>query len=183
MLRFLLPSLGLVVLSSCTMILSTNIPGKQQQTLPAEWLGKYEVITASLLPDKRDSANNEKEFAIIESTRITWKSVDGDKIFSLKDSLRYSAIDGGSRYLSLLMPQGLFAVFKVIIKADTLELHSLSADDDIKKSELNRYFDNVERLKSGDEEYYKVTIADKKLDGYFKTAIPSKEITKLVKVR
>jgi hypothetical protein len=132
MTRFLLPCLGLIVLSACTTILSTNIPGKAEQTLPAEWLGKYEVITPSPLPDKRDSANTEKEFAIIESTRITWKSVDGDKVFSLNDSLKYSVMHGESRYLSLLMPQGLYAVFKVRRNADTLELHSLSADDDIK---------------------------------------------------
>ena len=84
MLRLLTAAVGLMVLgSSCTIILSTNIPGKAEKSLPDEWLGKYEVISASPLPDKRDSANSEKEYAIIESNGITWQSNDGDKRFSV----------------------------------------------------------------------------------------------------
>jgi phosphoenolpyruvate carboxylase len=92
-------------------------------------------------------------------------------------------IAGQGRYLSLLMPQGLYAVFKVVKRSDTLELHALSADDDIKKADLNKYFDKIEKVNRDDEEYYKVTIVDKKLEPYFKSTIPSKEITKLVLVR
>ena len=184
MLRFTLPVIFSVVLfSSCTMILSTNIPGKPEKSLPKEWLGKYEVITVSPLPDRKDSAQSEKEFATIESNRVIWNSSDGTKIYSLDDSLRYSVIYGQSRYVSLLMPQGLYAVFKVLKKADTLELYSLSADDEVKKAELNRYFADVDKIKKGEDEYYKVTIIEKKLDAYFKSSIPSKEVTKLVPVK
>ena len=112
----LLPCLGLIVLSACTTILSTNIPGKAEQTLPAEWLGKYEVITPSPLPDKRDSAKHGKGICNHRKHPHNLKSVDGDKVFSLNDSLKYSVMHGESRYLSLLMPQGLYAVFKVLKK-------------------------------------------------------------------
>jgi hypothetical protein len=180
---FSLSVLALSLFSSCTMVLSTNIPGKPEKSLPKEWLGKYEVTYASHFSDKRDSAPGEKEYVTIESTRITWIGPDGTKIYSLDDSLRYSAIYGQSRYISLLMPQGLYAIFKVVKNADTLELFSLSSDDEIKKADLNKYFGNVEKIKKEDDEYYKVTIIEKKLDAYFKSSIPSKESTKLVRVK
>src|SRR5690349_2971704 len=107
-------------LSSCTMILSTNVPGKPEQVLPKEWLGKYEILTESYMPSKRDSVKPEKQFATIESTRVIWESDEGTKIYSLKDSLRYSVIYGQGRFLSLLMPQGLYAVFKVIKNGNDL---------------------------------------------------------------
>ncbi|MFI5128675.1 MAG: hypothetical protein ACHQFX_01740 [Chitinophagales bacterium] len=173
----------LVLFSSCTIILSTNIPGKSEKLLPKEWLGKYEVISASVFPEKRDSAQHEKEYATIEANRIIWESRDGVKTYSLNDSLRYSVISGQSKYISLLMPQGLYAVFKVIKNADTLELYSLSSEDEPKKAELNKYFSKVEKMKKGDDEYYKVTIVEKKLDAYFKSSIPSKDVIKLVPVR
>src|SRR6478672_1261870 len=104
MFRFLFPGvLFLLLFSSCTMILSTNYPGSPEKSLPKEWLGKYEVITASPFPEKKDSTQPDKEYAIIESTRVTWKTSDGDKIYSLNDSLRCSVMYGQSRYLSLLM--------------------------------------------------------------------------------
>jgi len=179
----ILAVLALVLFSSCTMVLSTNIPGKSEKSLPKEWLGKYEVISASYFPENRDSAQQEKEYATIETNRIIWESRDGTKIYTLNDSLRYSVIYGQSRYLSLLMPQGLYAVFKVIKNGDTLELYSLSSEDEPKKAELNKYFSKVEKVKKGDDEYYKVTIVEKKLDAYFKSSIPSKDVTKLVPVK
>ena len=184
MIRFLIICApGLFLFSSCTMILSTNIPGKAEKSLPKEWWGKYEVFADSKMPERKDSAILEKEYAIIESTKITWKTSDGEKIYSLDDSLRYSVIYGQSRYISLLLPQGVYAVFKVIKNADTLALYSLSSDDEPKKSDLNKYFDKVEKIKKGEDEYYKVTILEKKLEAYFKSAIPSKEATKLVLVK
>ena len=185
MLRYVLKGIVIVCLySSCTLILSTNVPGKPEKSLPPEWLGKYEVITPSPFPEKKDTSEHpEKEYATIESTKITWRTNDGDKVFSLADSLRYSMIPGEGRFLSLLMPQGLYAIFKVVKNADTLEFHSLCSDDDIKKIDLNKYFDKIEKINKGEDEYYKVTIVDKKLGAYFKSAIPSKEITKLVPVR
>lgn len=184
MIRFLLIIvLAFLLFSSCTTILSTNIPGKPEKSLPKEWLGRYEVFADSKMPERKDSAKLEKEYAVIENTRITWKTSDGDKIYSLDDSLRYSVIYGQSSYLSLLMPQGLYAVFKVIKNADTLELYSLSSDDEPKKPELNKYFGNVEKVKKEKDEYYKVTIIEKKLDAYFKSSIPSKEATRLVPVK
>jgi hypothetical protein len=183
--RISLTGLGaILVFSSCTMILSTNVPGKTETSLPKEWLGKYEVMSEARMPDRKDSTKAEKEFATIESNRITWESTDGIKVFSLGDSLRYSVIYGQSRYLSLLMPQGLYAVFKVEKKDGTLELYSLSSDDEeIRKSDLNEYFDNIEKMKENEQQYYKVTIVDKKLDAYFKSKVPSGEVTKLVPVK
>lgn len=185
MIRSILIS-GLIIslYSSCTMILSTNVPGKQEKTLPKEWLGKYEVVSATHFSDKRDSVPSEKEYAIIESTRITYKGTDETKIFSLDDSLKYSVIYGQSRYLSLLMPQGLYAIFKVVKNADTLVLYSLSSDnEEIKKADLTKYFQDVEKIKRQDDEYYRVSIVEKKLDPYFKSPIPSKEPIKLVMVK
>ncbi|SRR5258706_1535439 len=179
--RILIPgTLAVVLFSSCAMILSTNVPGKQEKSLPKEWLGKYEVISAPYFPEKRDTTQPQKEFATIESNRIIWESRDGTRIYSLTDSLRYSVMYGQSRYLSLLMPQGLYAVFKVVKNVDTLELYSMSAEDEPKKMELNRYFDKVEKMKKGEDEYFKVTIIEKKLDAYFKSTIPSKDVTKLI---
>lgn len=177
----LLPGLIIFLFSSCTMILSTNIPGKPEKSLPKEWLGKYEVVSATHFSDKRDSVPSEKEYATIESTRIIYTGVDETKIFLLDDSLKYSVIYGQSRYLSLLMPQGLYAVFKVVKNVDTLVLYSLSSDnEEIKKADLNKYFQDVEKIKRQDDEYYRVSVVEKKLDAYFKSSIPSKEPIKLV---
>ena len=182
--RFYLPAIYfLIVLSSCTMILSTNVPGKQEKSLPKEWIGRYKIISSPYFPEKRDTAQHEKEYAIFESDRIIWEGADGTKVYSLADSLKYSVIYGQSRYLSLLMPQGLYAVFKVIKKDDGLELYSMSSDDEPRKGELNKYFAKVEKMKKHEDEYYRVTIVDKKLDAYFKSSIPSKDVTKLVLVK
>jgi len=166
------------------MILSTNIPGKTEKILPREWWGKYEVVSESKMPDKRDSVKTVKDYVTIDSNRITWTSADETKSYSLNDSLNYSAIYGQSRYLSLLMPEGLYAVFKVVKKSDTLQLFSISSDnDEVKKSELTQYFSKVEKIKTPADAYYKVTIIEKNLDAYFQSGIPSKEATKLVPVR
>jgi hypothetical protein len=182
MIRFLLSAvLTLVLFSSCTMILSTNFPGSAEKTLPKEWLGKYEVVLTSPFPDKKDSTKPEKEFATIGATRITWQSNDGNKIYSLDDSLRYSVYDKTS-YISLLMPQGLYAVFKVVKNGAALELYAMSSDEEPKKADLNKYFDKIEKKSDQGDEYYKVTIIEKKLDAFFKSSIPSKEPTRLVPV-
>ncbi len=184
MLRLLLSTiLAVILFSSCTMILATRYPGNPGKTLPKEWLGKYEVISVSPIPDKRDTGQSEKEYAIVESTRVTWKSAEGDKVYSLSDSLKYSVMPDQSQYLSVLMAQGLYAVFKVIKNGDALELYSISCDDEPKKSELNKYFKDVQKIKKGDDEYYKVTLVEKKLDAFFKSSIASKEITRLVPVK
>jgi hypothetical protein len=82
------------------------------------------------------------------------------------------------------MPQGLYAVFKVEKKEGMLELYSLSSDDeDLKKWDLYDYFNNIEKMKGDEQQYYKVTIIDKKLDAYFKSKVPSGEVTKLVPVK
>jgi hypothetical protein len=155
MFRFFLSGvLALVLFSSCTMILSTNIPGSSSTSLPKEWLGKYEVVSTSPFPEKKDSTKPEKEYATIESTRITWESNDGNKVYSLDDSLRYS-VYGQNRFISLLMPQGLYAVFKVIKNGASLELYSLSSDEEPKKADLNKYFDKVEKKSDEGDAYYK----------------------------
>ena len=185
MTRFLFTGIVILFLfCSCTMILSTNFPGKSEQLLPKEWWGKYEVVSEPKMPDKRDSVKTVKEFVTIESNRITWQGTDETKTYSLNDSLRYSVVNGQDRYLGLLMPEGLFAVFKVVRNAGSLELYSLSSDnDEIKKSDLAHYFSNVEKVKTSADEYYRVTIIEKKLDDYFKSDIPSKDATKLVPFR
>jgi len=174
----------LFLFCSCTMILSTNVPGKSERSLPREWWGKYEAITESRMPDKRDAEKTERNYVTIDSNRISWQSTDETKTYSLNDSLRYSVIYGQSRYLSLLMPEGLYAVFKVVKNADTLELYSLSSDnDEMRKADLSQYFSKVEKIKTPADEYYRVTIVEKKLDAYFKSGIPSKDATRLVPVK
>ena len=166
------------------MILSTNVPGKSERSLPREWWGKYEAITEPRMPDKRDAEKTERNYVTIDSNRISWQSTDETKTYSLNDSLRYSVIYGQSRYLSLLMPEGLYAVFKVVKNADTLELYSLSSDnDEMRKADLSQYFSKVEKIKTPADEYYRVTIVEKKLDAYFKSGIPSKDATRLVPVK
>jgi hypothetical protein len=182
MFRFFLPALlTFVLFSSCTMILSTNYPGNSEKTLPKEWLGKYEIISPTLFPETKDSTKTGKKFARIESNRIIWTTNEGDKVYSLDDSLRYS-VHNQNRYISLLMPQGLYAVFKVIKTGASLELYSLSSEEEPKKADLNKYFAKVEKKSDEGDEYYKVTIIEKKLDAFFKSSIPSKAPTKLVPV-
>ena len=174
----------LLLFCSCTTILSTNIPGKSERLLPKEWWGKYEAIAESKMPDKRDSLKTERAYVTIDSNRISWQSTDETKTYSLDDSLRYSVMYGQVRYLSLLVHEGLYAVFKVEKKGDTLQLYSLSSDNDkIRKSDLTQYFSKVEKIKNSTDEYYRVTIIEKKLDDYFKSGIPSKDATKLVPLK
>jgi hypothetical protein len=180
MFRFFLPGvMALLLFASCTMILSTNYPGSSEKSMPDEWLGRYEVNSPSLFPEKKDSAKTEKKYASIENNRISWTTNDENKIYTLGDSLSYSTYDQ-NRYISFLMPQGLYAVFKVIKNGATLELYSMSSEEEPKKTELNKYFDKVEKKSEDGDDYYKVTIIDKKLDAFFKSPVPSKEPIKLI---
>ena len=180
--HFLITTLALLLFASCTQVLSTNYPGKSEKSLPKEWQGNYEVVFTSPFPDKKDSSKPEREFARIESDRITWTGRDASKVYSLNDSLRYSVYDHNG-YISLLMPEGLYAVFKVTHIGDTLALASMSTDEEPKKADLVKYFKDVEKKSSQGDDYYQVTIIEKKLDTYFKSSIPSKDPLKLVPVR
>lgn len=134
--HFLISTLALLFFASCTQVLSTNYPGKSEKSLPKEWLGSYEVVFTSPFPDKKDSSKPEREFARIESDRITWTGRDASKVYSLNDSLRYSVYDHNG-YISLLMSEGLYAVFKVTHIGDTLALFPCLLMKNLKKRTLS----------------------------------------------
>lgn len=175
--------LVIISLSSCTGLLSTNIPGTVQKSLPQEWVGKYEAVVE--MPDD-EPVDTSIKYVTIESRRITFKSDNESVSYSLDDSLRYS-VSGQNKYLSVLQPHGLYFIMKVIKTGPGLEVHFLLPEDDdmedLKKEDFEKYFEKVQKVTKKDNIYFKVTIIEKKLDDFFKSPLAFKNFVKLSAVK
>jgi len=176
-----------LLLSSCTPVTSTNLPGKKANEVPKAMRGKFELIYPETFAGLMEESG-EKTFVTFKADGLLMDS-DEEKMSKLNDSLFISSI-GKQWYISLGAAPEL-NVFKVVKKGKSFELYPMYSMETITSDDLTPYFSNVkEEVSEADENgegggvaSFNVTIDDSKLDSYFKSALPSSEPFKLVKAK
>lgn len=169
-------SLGILILtiSSCTIVTSTNIPGKTLNKIPKKMLGNYELQLPSEMSSMLGDEN--KLFVTLESERMVTNDGKDESFTKLGDSLFFSII-GKDVYMSMGAAPSL-TVYKVVQKGKDLELYSLFANEGVSAQQLSPYFSNVEEIPGELDENgeigpsnMSVTIDDSKLASYFKSGL------------
>lgn len=168
--------LTITFFTSCTGIVTTNFPGKAASSIPAEWQGRYSIEYPEVLTGmQRTNEDNTpvKEYVTITSDRITWDHSPDINIYSLKDSLTVSSIDG-QYYLSVRNNKSLYTVLRAVLKGRNLELYGMYTYDSFSEYSLGNYFKNVKKRNDSNDELntiFQVTIIDSKLEGFFKSSL------------
>lgn len=183
-LRFAVVALLLAVAAtSCTVITSRNIPGKEADKIPKNMLGKYKLEYPG---DLAGLTEGNETIVTFKSDRVLVENAEGSSESFLGDSLYYSTI-GKQGYLSLGKAPNL-TVFRVVKSGKDFHLFTLCASDYVSAADLQQYFSDVEEIPgevSEDGEpgtpSFLVTIDDKKLDGFYKSKIPMADPFKLIK--
>ncbi|MDH4473507.1 MAG: hypothetical protein QE487_12940 [Fluviicola sp.] len=182
---FTIGALVLIALASCTIVTTTNIPGKTATKFPKNLNGKYVLEYPEAL-----------SMLAVEGadTHITFKgnemiidNAEGQTVAKLGDSLFFSTI-GKQQYLSFgVSPQ--INVFKLVKTGSDIQLFSMCGDV-TSSDDLNSFFSNVKEIPGEADENgevgassYEVTIEDDKLDDYFNSSVPMKEPFLLKKVK
>lgn len=169
----LLTGLLVLALSSCTLITSANIPGKQASKIPKALVGKYELQYPHQLADMMQGAEA-KTYITFASDRMTVSSPEGDNTSMLGDSLFFSKIKK-QLYLSMGAPPSL-VVFKIVRSGKDLQLFPLFGTETATAADLSPYFSKLVEVPGeiGEDgeigaSTYEVTIDDKKLESFFKS--------------
>jgi hypothetical protein len=173
----------LVLTTSCTVITTTKVPGKQSSKFPKKMLGKFELVYPI------DLEMYKTEFDIIEveikQKELTTFDSNGEHKLILGDSVYFSKI-GKDLYLSLQAASS-YHVFKVQYSGKNIELYSMAPDSGVEG--LEQFCEKIENEDLDgngeiDEEeelgmFLKVTIKDSEMSKYFKSDIPIKAPFKL----
>jgi hypothetical protein len=170
-------------MTSCTVVTSTNVPGKKETKIPKNMLGKYKLEYPG---DLAGLTEGNETMVTFKSDRVIVENAEGSSESILGDSLYYSTIKKQG-YLSLGKEPNL-SVFRVVKSGKDIHLFSLCATDYISAADLQQYFSSVEEIPGevSDEgepgtPSFVVTIDDQKLDKYYKSEIPMKDPFKLIK--
>lgn len=164
----------LIFLNSCTIITSTNAPGKAEKAFPKTMIGKYELVYPESFQGMMEGADL-KTTVEIKSDEIIMNSGEGDSHLKINDSISVTKL--GKQYYLCMGKAPVLNVFKVIKKGKDLELHSINAKPEVTADQLKPFFSEVVTTSSVDEETgestdsYVVTIDDKKIDSYYKSDI------------
>ena len=164
----------LIFLSSCTIITSTNAPGKAQKTFPKAMVGSYELIYPESFQGMMEGAEM-KTTVEIKSDELILNSGEGDSHMKINDSISVTKL--GKQYYLCMGKAPVLNVFKVIKKGKDLELHSMNAKAEVTVEQLRPFFSEVTTNSNLDEETgeltesYVVKIDDKKIDSYYKSDI------------
>jgi len=178
--------IGLVIVSlaSCTVVTSTNVPGKKATKFPKAMLGKFELQYPESL--SMLASEGEPTYVIFKADRMIIDNSEGQTTNMIGDSLFFSTI-GKQQYLSLGVEPNI-SVFKIVKNGKNFDFFSMCSGEAVSLSDLEYYFSKVEEIPGEvDEEgeagasSYSVTIDDAKLDGYFKSKLPMSEPFKLIK--
>jgi hypothetical protein len=168
----------LIFLNSCTIITSTNAPGKEEKTFPKSMLGTYELIYPESFQGMMEGAEM-KTTVEIKSDELILNSGQGDSHMKINDSISITKLK--KQYYLCMGKAPVLNVFKVIKKGKDLELHSMNAKAEVTVEQLKPYFSEVKTTSTLDEETgeltetYVVTIDDKKIDSYYKSDIIHRE--------
>jgi hypothetical protein len=167
-----------VLTTSCTVITTTKVPGKQSTKFPKKMLGTFELVYPSDLEAlMTDAGKIEVE---IKQKELTTFDSNGEHKLILGDSVYFSKI-GKDLYLSLQAAQS-YHVFKVQYSGKNIELYSMAPNSGVEG--LEQYCEKIENEDLDgngeiDEEeslgmFLKVTIKDAQMAKYFKSDIPIK---------
>lgn len=164
----------LLFLNSCTIVTSTNAPGKPEKAFPKAMIGKYELIYPESFQGMMEGADM-KTIIEIKSDELIMNSGEGDSHMKLNDSISVNKL--GKQFYLCMGKEPALNVFKVIKKGKDWELHSMNAKEGVTADQLKPFFSNVSTNTDLDEETgeltesYIVTIDDRKIDSYYKSDI------------
>lgn len=180
--KFLFLSASLVVaLSSCTIVTSTNVPGKNLKKIPKTLLGHYEL---ELGEDFAAFMADQKMYVTFKSDRMVVNDGTTDTETLLGDSLFVSSI---SKNYYLSMGAGTnYTVYKLKKEGKNLMMYPLFAEEGVTATDLKPFFKSVEEIpgemdENGEEgaPSMSVSIDDAKLEDYYKSDLVMKEPFKL----
>ena len=184
----LLAGLLVIILSSCTLITSTNVPGTTVGKTPKTLLGKYELQYPSEFAALMEGGSDTKTYVTLASDRMTVSSADGDNVSMLGDSLFFSTIKKQT-YLSMGAPPSLI-VFKVVKSGKNINLYPMFANESANTASLSPYFSQVTEVPGEPGEdgepgasTFEVRIDDSKLENFFKSEQAMKDPFVLKKVK
>lgn len=174
---FLLFTIAAFMLGSCTIVTSTNLPGKNLSQVPKKMRGTYELQ----LPEDMSSMMGENKLIVtLEANQMITDDGTEKSSTKLGDSLYFSSIKKDI-YMSLGATPNL-TVYKVVRKGKDLELYSLFGNENVTSQDLAAHFSKVEEVPGEIDENgevgpstYSVTIDDSKLAGYFKSGLSMKD--------
>lgn len=166
-----------LLLSSCTIVTSTNLPGEKLSKIPKNLHGDYTLEMPGEMAGLMGDNALEVSF---KTDRMTTNDENGKSESMLGDSLYFSKV-GKSIFLSLGESPN-FTVYKIVPKGKDLHLYSLFAESDITKGQLEAYFTKVEEIPGEPDENgemtpssFSVTIDPKRIDAYFKSGLATKD--------
>jgi hypothetical protein len=172
----------LIILSSCTMVTSKNLPGKKKTSFPKNLQGTYEFKYPKSLAEMIGEVNSE---LVIDANKIVMTTSGESNEMPLNDSLFLTTIKK-DMYLSIGAEPSL-TVFKLVKNGknwDLFPMYTESATID----EMRPYFKDIQAQEMPSEEgeetgniMYEVSIDEKKLASYFKSNLPSKDPFKLIR--
>lgn len=169
--------LALFAMSSCTIIVSKNVPGKKQSKIPSSFIGSYHLTTENEDLAYLNEANINLTFT---PDGVEYSdSKEGKEFTQLGDSLYWSTYKK-SHYIS--MGEGMYSIFKIEKSGKDILMYSLFANSDVKEEDLKKYFNSVEKDLAAEESgatTYIVEINDKKLAKFFQSGLVSKIPLKL----
>lgn len=182
---FTIGALVLISFASCTIVTTTNVPGKTASKFPKNLNGNYILQYPEAL--SMLAVEGVDTYVTIKGSELTVDNAEGPTVTKLGDSLFFSTI-GKQQYLSFgVDPQ--INVFKLVKKGSDIQLFSICGDV-TSSDDLTSFFSNVKEIPGEADENgevgassYEVTIDDAKLDDYFKSSIPMKEPFLLKKVK
>lgn len=176
----------LIIVSSCTTITSSNIPGAKVDVFPTFMNGTFELIYPESFQGFMEGEEN-KSTLVIRNTEILLSTSDGESTLRLNDSLYISKIK--KQYYLSMGESPNFSVFKIIRVGPDLELHALSAKTGTTEEQLKPFFSSIKNDSKMDEETgemmdsYVVTIDNQKIDRYYKSEYIHVEPFTLKKVK
>lgn len=172
----------LIVLSSCTMVTSKNLPGKKIATFPKNMQGSYSFQYPESFAAMMEGVSSD---VVINANQILMTTDGKENVMQLNDSLFLSKIKK-DLYLSIGAVPSL-TVFKLVPNGTNWDLYPMFTEN-ASVEDMQPYFKSVEATQMPSEDgeaagdmIYEVTINDKKLAAYFKSDLPSKDPFKLIR--
>jgi hypothetical protein len=174
----------LLVMTSCTMVTSKNIPGKRKSEFPKEMVGVYDLQYPESMSSLMDGAVGTK--IEIKAKQLEMINSEGTNAMVLNDSIFLTTIKKDV-YLCLGVEPNV-TIFKMVKKGNDYELYGMWTDGNASLEDLKPFFTTIEAkpLETDDPEgnsdvVIEVTVNEKKLGAYFKSKYPSKEPFKLIR--
>jgi hypothetical protein len=182
-LKFLFFSASIVLaLSSCTIVTSTNVPGKNAKKFPKSLQGYYQLELGEDFAAFMGEEN--KMYVTFKSDRMVVNDGTTDTETLLGDSLFVSKIKKGY-YLSMGAGTN-YTVYKLKKEGNDVIMYPLFAQEGVTSNDLKPFFKSVEEIPGEVDENgemgassMSVTIDNAKLEEYFKSDLVMKEPFKL----